>query len=163
GRPYTRTVGDLGDYRLVATRLPDGDVLVTGLPMQPVYENRYRLLAVEVGVGVAAMVLAALAGAVIVRATLRPLNRVAATARRVGPDVPPDVAHAMRRVESEAARMTELVDDLLLLARIDSGRPLATGPVDLSRLVIDAVSDARVAGPDHHWRLELPPESVSAV
>ena len=56
--------------------------------------------------------------------------------------------------------MTVLVEDLLLLARLDSGRPLASEPVDLSRLVIDAVSDAHVAGPDHRWRLDLPEESV---
>jgi two-component system OmpR family sensor kinase len=66
----------------------------------------------------------------------------------------------MRRVESEASRMTVLVEDLLLLARLDSGRPLVRGPVDLSRLVIDAVSDAHAAFPDHHWRLDLPEDSV---
>jgi len=57
--------------------------------------------------------------------------------------------------------MTVLVDDLLLLARLDSGRPLADEPVDLSRLVIDAVSDARVAAPGHRWRLALPDDSVT--
>jgi len=67
----------------------------------------------------------------------------------------------MRRVESETDRMTTLVEDMLLLARLDSGRPLAQEPVDLSRLVVDAVSDAHVAAPDHHWRLDLPEESVS--
>jgi two-component system OmpR family sensor kinase len=75
--------------------------------------------------------------------------------------VPPDVAHAMRRVESEAARMTTLVEDLLLLARLDSGRPLVREPVDLSRLVIDVVSDAHVAAPGHQLRLDLPEESIA--
>jgi len=70
------------------------------------------------------------------------------------------VAHALRRVESESARMGTLVDDLLLLARLDSGRPLSTDDVDLSVLVIDAVSDARVAGGDHRWQLDLPEEPV---
>ena len=51
------------------------------------------------------------------------------------------------RVESEAQRMTALVEDLLLLARLDAGRPLAHDPVDLSPLVVDAVSDAHAAGP----------------
>src|SRR5205807_2588766 len=74
--------------------------------------------------------------------------------------VPPEVAHAIRRVESESARMTTLVDDLLLLARLDSGRPLDRGSVDLSRLVVDAVSDAHIAGPEHNWRLDLPEEPV---
>jgi two-component system OmpR family sensor kinase len=58
--------------------------------------------------------------------------------------------------------MTALVEDMLLLARLDSGRPLAAEPVDLSRLAVDAVSDAHVAAPDHHWRLDLPAESVTA-
>jgi two-component system OmpR family sensor kinase len=71
------------------------------------------------------------------------------------------VAHALRRVESESARMTTLVEDLLLLARLDSGRPLDREPVDLSRLVVDAVSDAHAAGPEHRWELNLPPEEVS--
>jgi two-component system OmpR family sensor kinase len=53
-----------------------------------------------------------------------------------------------------------LVDDLLLLARLDSGRPLEQEDVDLSRLVIEVTSDARVAGPDHRWSLDLPDEPL---
>ena len=79
--------------------------------------------------------------------------------RHPGP-VPEDVTHALRRVESESARMTVLVDDLLLLARLDAGRPLEREPVDLSRLAIETTSDARVARDDHRWRLELPDEPV---
>ncbi|HTY32810.1 HAMP domain-containing sensor histidine kinase [Mycobacterium sp.] len=70
------------------------------------------------------------------------------------------VAHAMSRVASETERITRLVEDLLLLARLDSGRPLEREPVDLSRLAVDAVSDAHVAGPDHQWQLDLPEEPV---
>jgi two-component system OmpR family sensor kinase len=81
---------------------------------------------------------------------------------RRGGEATPDVLHAIGRVESEAARMTTLVEDLLLLARLDSGRPLEYSTVDLSRLVLDAVGDARVAGPEHHWRLDLPAEPVTA-
>ena len=77
--------------------------------------------------------------------------------RHPGP-VPEDVTHALRRVQSESARMSVLVDDLLLLARLDAGRPLEQVPVDLSRLVIETTSDARVARGDHHWRLDLPGE-----
>ncbi len=79
--------------------------------------------------------------------------------RHHGP-VPEDVTHALRRVQSESARMSVLVDDLLLLARLDAGRPLEREPVDLSRLAIDVTSDARVARRDHHWRLDLPSDPV---
>jgi two-component system OmpR family sensor kinase len=79
--------------------------------------------------------------------------------QRMGDD-PEAVAHAMSRVASETERITRLVEDLLLLARLDSGRPLEREPVDLSRLAVDAVSDAHVAGPDHQWELDLPEEPV---
>ena len=67
---------------------------------------------------------------------------------------------ALAKVEEESARMTALVEDLLLLARLDAGRPLAREPVDLTRLLVEAVSDARVVAPEHHWRLELADEPV---
>jgi two-component system OmpR family sensor kinase len=79
--------------------------------------------------------------------------------RHRGP-VPEDVIHALSRVQSESARMSILVDDLLLLARLDAGRPLEEEPVDLSRLAIDVTSDARVARREHHWRLDLPSEPI---
>ncbi|GAT11737.1 histidine kinase [Mycolicibacterium novocastrense] len=81
-------------------------------------------------------------------------------AQRKRGDVPDDVAHAMSRVESETARMTQLVEDMLLLARLDTGRPLERESVDLSRLIVDAVSDAHIAGPEHQWALDLPEEPV---
>jgi two-component system OmpR family sensor kinase len=83
-------------------------------------------------------------------------------AQRVGqyPGDAEAVAHAMSRVQSETERMTHLVEDLLLLARLDSGRPLERESVDLSRVAVDAVSDAHVAGPDHQWELDLPEEPV---
>jgi signal transduction histidine kinase len=58
-----------------------------------------------------------------------------------------DVLLAVRRIEDETRRMGLLVDDLLLLARLDQGRPLDRGPVDLTSMVNDAVSDARAADP----------------
>ncbi|GIH15711.1 sensor histidine kinase [Rugosimonospora africana] len=246
GRPHTRVFDDLGSYRLVAMRLPDGGVIVTGLPLAGVHSTLMGLGLVEGAVALAGLVVTGLAGAVIVRRSLRPLHRMAATATRVAelpldrgevalpvrvPDVdtdpatevgqvgaalnrmlghiaaalsarqasetrvrqfvadashelrtplaairgyaelarrvhepvPDDVAHALRRVESESARMTALVEDLLLLARLDSGRPLAADPVDLTRLVVDATGDAHVAGPSHSWRLDLPEEPVVVV
>jgi two-component system OmpR family sensor kinase len=58
---------------------------------------------------------------------------------------PDDLADAMRRVEDEARRMAALVDELLLLARLDQGRPLESSPVDLVALAEAAVGDARAA------------------
>ncbi|MFI1411957.1 sensor histidine kinase [Streptomyces sp. NPDC020707] len=79
--------------------------------------------------------------------------------RHDGP-VPAEVRHALERIASESRRMTRLVDDLLLLARLDAGRPLAHEPVDLTLLILDATDDARAAGPGHHWVLDLPEEPV---
>jgi two-component system OmpR family sensor kinase len=53
-----------------------------------------------------------------------------------------------------------LVDELLLLAQLDAGRPLASAPVDLTRLAIDVTSDARAVAPGHRWQLELPDEPL---
>jgi two-component system OmpR family sensor kinase len=66
----------------------------------------------------------------------------------------------MERVESQAIRMSSLVEDLLLLARLDSGRPLEREEVDLSLLLVEAIGDAHAAGPDHRWDLALPEEPV---
>ncbi|MGW0707574.1 sensor histidine kinase [Streptomyces sp. NPDC002643] len=62
---------------------------------------------------------------------------------------------AWRRVSAQSARMTGLVEDLLLLARLDEGRPLRQTDVDLATLVAEAVWDARAAGADHEWKLAL--------
>ncbi|QKW17312.1 HAMP domain-containing sensor histidine kinase [Verrucosispora sp. NA02020] len=238
GRPRSVDLGERGGYRMVARPSATG-VRVLAVPLSGVRETVWWMVAAQTGVTAAGLLVAGTAGALIVRATLRPLRRVAATAahvselpldrgevalservpvadtdprtevgqvgsalnrmlghvaaalaarqasetrvrqfvadashelrtplaairgyaevaRRGRDQVPPDVAHALRRVESESTRMTRLVDDLLLLARLDSGRPLALEPVDLTALVVDAVSDAHVAGPEHHWQLDLP-------
>ncbi len=96
------------------------------------------------------------------RTPLAAIRGYAELTRRVRDEVPPDVTHAIGRVESEAARMTTLVEDLLLLARLDSGRPLAREPVELSRLVVDAVGDAHIADPSRRYQLDLPAEPVVA-
>ncbi|HEV2243014.1 MAG TPA: HAMP domain-containing sensor histidine kinase [Streptosporangiaceae bacterium] len=90
------------------------------------------------------------------RTPLAAIRGYAELARRHSGTLPPEVEHALARVESESARMSALVEDLLLLARLDAGRPLESAPVDLTRLAIDATSDARVAGADHRWQLDLP-------
>lgn len=83
--------------------------------------------------------------------------------RRSGQELPPDAMHALGRIESESVRMTGLVEDLLLLARLDEGREIEMRPVDLTMLLVDAVSDAHAAGRDHVWDLELPDEPIEAI
>ena len=82
-------------------------------------------------------------------------------AQRVGGELPEPVAEALSRIATEADRMGHLVDDLLLLARLDAGRPLEHSPVELTRLVLEAVSDARMISADHTWQLDLPEEEVA--
>ncbi|GAA1037170.1 HAMP domain-containing sensor histidine kinase [Virgisporangium ochraceum] len=239
GEPHNREVPGLGRYRLLATELSDGRVIITGLPIDDVYDTLERLAYVEIGVSLLALLAAGLGGSALIRVTLKPLNRVAATAGRVAelplhegdvalaervPEIytdprtevgqvgaalnrmlghvagafaarqasetrlrkfVADASHELRtplaairgyaepgrregvdaepvliKVETQAKRMTALVEDLLLLARLDAGRPLERGPVDLTALVVESVGDAHVAGPEHRWRLDLPDEPV---
>jgi two-component system OmpR family sensor kinase len=229
------------DYRLTAVRGHDGDTLITGLPLNSVEHALGQVASAELIVFLSVLLLAGVLGTALVRVSLGPLRRVAATATRVtelplesgevtlpagvpdtdprtevgqvgaafnrmlthveralgrraasearlrrfaadashelrtplsairgyaelamrhpGP-VPEDVAHALGRIRSESERMSVLVDDLLLLARLDAGRPLERAPVDLSRLAIDVTSDARAARREHHWRLDLPSDPI---
>ncbi|RSM84307.1 sensor histidine kinase [Kibdelosporangium aridum] len=80
--------------------------------------------------------------------------------RRGAASRPDDLAKVMRRIESEAARMGELVDELLLLARLDQGRPLESAPVDLSALAADAVADALATDPGREITLDALPVTV---
>jgi len=229
------------NYRVTAVAGHDGDILITGLPMSSVESTLRQVALAELIVFPCVLLLAGVLGTALVRLSLRPLRRVAATAARVAelpldegevslpsgvPDsdprtevgrlgaafnrmlyhveralgrraasearlrrfaadashelrtplsairgyselalrhrgpVPQDVTHALQRIQSESERMGVLVDDLLLLARLDAGRPLEREPVDLSRLAIETTSDARVARADHHWQLDLPDEPV---
>ncbi|MFJ4184445.1 sensor histidine kinase [Kitasatospora sp. NPDC089509] len=75
-------------------------------------------------------------------------------------EVPAEVRHSLERIDAETLRMGTIVEDLLLLARLDAGRPLAEQEVDLTRIALNAVADARAAGPEHRWRLVLPEEPV---
>ena len=243
GRQRVDVGGDVGSYLVTSQELADGSRVVIGVSTEPVDELLAKLLAVVAGGTVVGLVLVGVGGTVLIRRSLAPLDRVAATARRVSglkldsgqvalaervpaqdadertevgqvglalntmldnvesalharqesetqvrqfvadashelrtplasirgyaeltrretEPVPPTVTHAIGRVESEALRMQELVEDLLLLARLDSGRPLERDRVDLSLLAVNAVSDAHAAAPDHAWELDLPEEPV---
>ncbi|WP_229403034.1 sensor histidine kinase [Micromonospora okii] len=72
---------------------------------------------------------------------------------------PEETAGLLRRIEDEAARMGLLVEDLLLLARLDRERPLSLAPVELPLLAGDAVQAARVVAPERRIDLEIEPGS----
>jgi two-component system OmpR family sensor kinase len=90
------------------------------------------------------------------RTPLTSIRGYAELTRRGGHDLPPDLARSMERIESEAIRMTSLVEDLLLLARLDEGRDLEIESVDLTGILLDTVSDAHAAAPEHAFALEVP-------
>jgi two-component system OmpR family sensor kinase len=231
----------LGEYRVIVSAGRDGDLQVTGLPKRGVDDTIARLTLIEMIVFIIAVALTAVAGALCVKLTLRPLDRVSRTARSVSDlplgtghvqlpsrlantapgtevgrvtdavnsmlehvesafterqnsetllrqfvadashelrtpvavirshaeyaqmaagDLDPDVEEALGRISAESLRMGALVDDLLLLARLDSGRPLHRAAVDLTRIVLDAVIDAQALDSDHHWQLDLPEREI---
>jgi two-component system, OmpR family, sensor kinase len=90
------------------------------------------------------------------RTPLASIRGYAELMRLHGGELPDDLMHAIGRIESESLRMTELVEDLLLLARLDEGRELRRNRVDLSAIVRDTVGDAQVASPGHDWRVAIP-------
>ncbi|WP_370890789.1 ATP-binding protein [Janibacter sp. GXQ6167] len=97
------------------------------------------------------------------RTPLASIRGYAELSRREPAPVPPSVTHALARVESEALRMQGLVEDLLLLARLDAGRPLDREPVDLTMLAMTAVGDAHAAAPGHRWLLDLPDDPIEVI
>lgn len=76
--------------------------------------------------------------------------------RRGAGESPADAELARRRIEEESVRMSALVDDMLLIARLDQGRPLETKPVDLQSIAQDAAADARVVAPQRDIKLNAP-------
>lgn len=80
--------------------------------------------------------------------------------RRGAASRPDDLASSMRRIEDEATRMGILVDDLLLLARLDQGRPLEQRPVDLAAIATEAAQQAEVVAPEHPVTLDAPAPAI---
>ncbi len=236
----TVALGALGAYRVVSTPLADGRIVVNGLSLAEADAATASLIQTIGAVSLAAIAVALLLGALVVRVALRPLTRVVETATRVSelplesgavsmPDrvpvdaaetevgrvgaalnrllgkvesslavrheseqklrrfvadashelrtplasirgyaelgqrparLPADTARSLERIESESVRMSALVEDMLLLARLDAGRDLQIEDVPLGGLLVEAVADAQVAGPEHHWHLELPDRDV---
>jgi two-component system OmpR family sensor kinase len=90
------------------------------------------------------------------RTPLTSIRGYAELFRHGAEDRPEDLAKSMRRIEEESARMSTLVDELLLLARLDQGPHLDRGPVDLAAVAADAVSDARTVQKDRPIDLDAP-------
>ncbi|MFJ2977710.1 sensor histidine kinase [Curtobacterium sp. NPDC087082] len=240
GDPVTVDLGKLGTYRAQAVG-DDGDVFVTALPLGDLDAAIARLLLVIGVVTVVGLLVAAWALTLLVRRSLRPLERVAAVAsdvteldlERGDTDIPvrvsagdlaanreveqvgtalnrllghvaraltvrreaetgmrtfvADASHELRtpiatvrayaelsassddpdavrrnvdRIGREAVRMGDLVEELLLLARLDavalaSGPAPAREPVDLTSIVVEATMDARATAPGHRWTLQV--------
>jgi two-component system OmpR family sensor kinase len=235
----------IGTYRVMAGSDGSGAALVTGLPLTQVHSTLARLDLTLITAGVLATVLCGIAGSLIVRRTLRPLEEVSAVAGHVA-DMPlshgdvalgdrvdariahsgteagevgralnllldnvegaletrqhseesmrrfiADASHELRtpltairgysemlrmtedlsergeqsvdRMDAQSRRMTSLVEDLLLLARLDEGASVDSTEVDLGELVLDAAMDAQVTAPDHHWALEVPEAPVPVI
>ncbi len=76
--------------------------------------------------------------------------------RRGAGESPTDAEVARRRIEEESVRMSTLVDDMLLIARLDQGRPLEKEPVDLQAIAADAAADAKAVAPQRQITLTAP-------
>lgn len=242
GVPVDRELSN-GDYRLMATGTPYGDVVITGLPLATKKATEGSLVLTMVLVSLGGLVLIGLVGTTLIRRTMRPLEQLSDVATKVSKlpldagevalavRVPPSAAHpttevgsvghalnlmldnvssalearqrsemkvrqfvadashelrtpltairgytelmrmtehltedgqkSLGRVQSQSERMTALVEDLLLLARLDEGKATETTEVDLTQLVIETVSDEKVMAPEHIWQLQLPHQPVT--
>ncbi|BDI22966.1 two-component sensor histidine kinase [Herbiconiux sp. L3-i23] len=97
------------------------------------------------------------------RTPLAAIRGYAELTRQDSDRLPEMTEYALARIESESRRMSSLVSDLLLLARLDEGQDLHLAPLDLASIVADVVSDARAAHPDHRWAAELHDDHVALV
>jgi len=89
------------------------------------------------------------------RTPLTSIRGYAELFRRGADQRPEDLARSMAAIEAEAARMGVLVDDLLLLARLDQGRPLEREPIDVGTVATDAVDAARAIDPSREVSVEI--------
>jgi two-component system OmpR family sensor kinase len=94
------------------------------------------------------------------RTPLTSIRGYAELFRQGASERPEDLARAMQRIEEEASRMGVLVDDLLLLARLDDGRPLERVPVQLDEVVGEAVETAQAVEPERPIELHADPAVV---
>lgn len=79
------------------------------------------------------------------------------------PELSEETRGALARISAEAARMSQLVGDLLQLTKMETSPRLEPVDVDLSRVILETVADAHVAFPEHNWRIDIPEEAVSLI
>ncbi|MEC5185434.1 two-component system sensor histidine kinase TrcS [Cryobacterium sp. MP_3.1] len=94
------------------------------------------------------------------RTPLAAIQGYAELTRQDSAELPEITEYSLARIESEARRMSSLVGDLLLLARLDEGQDLHVEDVDLADLLLTAVNDARASAPSHSWLAEVPDTAV---
>jgi len=94
------------------------------------------------------------------RTPLAAIQGYAELTRQDSAELPEITEYSLARIESEARRMSSLVSDLLLLARLDEGQDLHVEDVDLADLLLTAVNDARASAPSHSWLAEVPETAV---
>jgi two-component system, OmpR family, sensor histidine kinase TrcS len=94
------------------------------------------------------------------RTPLAAIQGYAELTRQDSDVLPHTTEYSLARIEAESARMNSLVSDLLLLARLDEGQDMENAEADIAELAVNAVNDARVSAPDHHWEMRVPDEPV---
>jgi two-component system sensor histidine kinase TrcS len=94
------------------------------------------------------------------RTPLAAIHGYAELTRQDASVLPEMTEYSLARIEAETRRMSSLVADLLLLARLDEGQDLDAGEVDIAELVVDAVNDAAVSAPTHRWSTHVPDAAV---
>ncbi len=237
GRPFTRGTDDHA-WRVVVAPVANGRYVAVATSLEDVEATTERLRQVVLLVGLGMLGLGVAVGLALVRASLRPLRRIEASAgaiaegdlsRRVPEDAaanteigslsrslnlmlgqieeafsvkdaseqrmrrfvadashelrtpltsirgfaelyrqgaahePEEAGRLMQRIEEESVRMSELVEDLLLLARLDQQRPLRQEPVDLGGIAYDVVHDIRATALEHSVSLEAPGSVVEVL
>ena len=218
GQKHNVDLPGWGQYRAIAHSYVTGDLVVIALPLESLNTAIVRLTLLATGLGVVAVVAAALATRAVANAATKPLRSLSATASTISqldldhgevsvpaavpdPRMHPDhevaqlttafnrmlgnvqgalavrqasetklrrfvadASHELRnplaaiRGYSELAARRQGKDSAFALGRIDADAPVEMQPVDIVEVVLNAVSDAQAAGPDHNWRLKLPEE-----
>ncbi|NLE97048.1 MAG: HAMP domain-containing histidine kinase, partial [Propionibacterium sp.] len=84
-------------------------------------------------------------------------------AEQHAPELDDDTAHALGRISSESERMTKLVGDMMMLARLDADMQPSPEAIDAVEVTLNATSDARASAPEHVWRIAAPDEPVTVL